>query len=299
MKMVPRVRLCLLAGATVLAGVGLAVFYYAAPSSEQQWDVADTEGAGERGAAASQAVVERPWLPAETRPALRAFIDPQAAERLPRDFDYQVDRVTDADEVAAVVALLRNRSESDTMRHEAANLLRRSDYEGLEQVLIDCLQHPEETERFRSWAVQHLFMVFAERQADGPTAASALLAPLLDDPQPAVRREALLSLHRLDAPAGPDVVATAVAWLDDPATVDLALRVLRERDARDYLPQVRAVLVDETAAPPARIAAIVTVSDWGDYQSRDALARLANLPDQPANVRLRRSAQMALERLTP
>lgn len=248
----------------------------------------------------------RPLLPLGTRPALLAFVDPQASGRLPLDFHYQVDRVSDVAEVDAVVAVLRDRSEGDTIRHEAANLLRRSAYPELEQVLIDCLQHPDEQERFRSWAVQHLFMVFEERKAGDPNAAATLLAPLLDDPQPAVRREALLSLHRLDSAAlanpetpNVDVVATAARWLADPTTVDLALRILREREATDYLPQVRAILADETATPPARIAAIVTLSEWNDAASRDAIAQIAQLPDQPANFRLRRSAQMALERLVP
>jgi hypothetical protein len=246
---------------------------------------------------------QRPRLPEGTRPALLAFVDTRAQGRLPADFHYQVDRVEDPDEVAAVVAVLRDRRESDTMRHEAANLLRRSACPGLEQVLVDCLQHPDEQERFRSWVVQHLFMVFNERQAADPQSAGDLLLPLLNDPQPAIRREALLSLHRLrSAAAGAgsdrlDVVATAAAWLDDPAAVDLALRILRERGAREYLPQVRAILADESAAPPARIAAIVTLSAWQDHDSRALITRIAHLPDQPANYRLRRSAHMALERL--
>ena len=79
-------------------------------------------GANQHG---SDAAASAPSLPAGTRRALLAFVDPQASGRLPADFHYQVDQVSDPDEVAAVVALLRDRSEGDTMRHEAANLLRR------------------------------------------------------------------------------------------------------------------------------------------------------------------------------
>ena len=285
-------------GCVALVGAGVAGYLLrqdagtlspsaAAPGVRNGMPEADTQAA-------------RAPLPSGTRPALVAFVDPQASERLPADFHYQVDTVSDPSEVAAVVAVLRDRAEGDTIRHEAANLLRRSAYAELEQVLIDCLQHPEVQERFRSWAVQHLFMVYEERKDADPRAASALLVPLLADPQPAVRREALLSLHRLPLSGAddvPDVVATAAAWLDDPETADLALRILREQDARAYAPQVRALLADDSIADPVRIAAIVTAAAWGDEASRPFIASIAQLPDQPANHRLRRSAQMALERM--
>lgn len=299
-----RTALVVLSGALLAIGAGL-VWY---GSSLNDGD-AQTARSGLAGSAAVEnaelARSMRSALPAGTRPALLAFVDPEAATRLPVDFPYQVERVSDPAEVNAVVAVLRDTAEGDTIRHEAANLLRRSAYPELEQVLIECLRHPNEQERFRSWAVQHLFMVFEERKAGDPSTAASLLVPLLEDPQPAVRREALLSLHRLHsaAPANPetrtvagDVVATAARWLADPATVDLALRVLREREAKAYVPQVRAILADESAAPPARIAAMVTLSEWNDAASREAIAQIAQLPDQPTNFRLRRSAQMALER---
>lgn len=244
----------------------------------------------------ANAIKRQPLLPSDASPALRAFVDPSADNRLPVDLQYQIPKVSDAGSVAAVVAVLRDRDEGDTIRHEAANLLRRSEYAELEQVLLECLQHPEETERFRSWAVQHLFAVFEARKGKDPQGALTIMQPLLADPAPAVRREALLSLHRLELPGGPDTVATAATWLADPATADLALRIIRESDARQYLPQVRALLTDQTATQPTTIAAIVTLSQWQDLESLPALQEFANLPDQPANFRLRRSAQMALER---
>jgi hypothetical protein len=145
--------------------------------------------------------------------------------------------------------------------------------------------------------VQHVFTAYESGAYASAARAQQVLVPLLEYGQPAVRREALLGLHRLDAKDGPDVVAKAAEWLDDTETVDLALRILRERNATDFLPQVRHILSDEKVSQPARIAAIVTVSAWKDDESKPVLEDISNLPDQPSNLRLRRSAKMALERM--
>jgi hypothetical protein len=288
--------MALFGGIAVLAVSGLIVYVASshdgsAPSHESG---APTGAQVEQGAESSTAQVV---LSDNASPALMAFVSPQAENRLPTDLHYQIPEVTEPEDVNAVVAVLMNRDESDTIRHEAANLLHRSNYAELETVLIEALEHPEETERFRSWIVQHLFNAYENGAYTSPSRAQQVLVPLLEYGQPAVRREALLGLHRLDANDGPDVVSKAGEWLADAETVDLALRILRERNATDYLPQIRQILADEQASQPARIAAIVTVSAWNDDVSKPALEQISQLPDQPSNFRLRRSAKMALERM--
>jgi hypothetical protein len=198
------------------------------------------------------------------------------------------------DEQAAVVAVLLDHTDSDTARHQAAELLRRSRYAALPETLVAVLANAQESERFRSWAVQHLYNVFAQSGAEDQTLITTTLSDLLDDRHIAVQREALLSLSRLSDPAA---VEHAAAWLSNEQSTakDLALRILRENDARQHINVVRNLAHADDQS--TRIAALVTLSQWGDEHSRGAMYVAANLPDTNANFRLRRCGRMALERL--
>ena len=106
-----RITLVLLAvGAAVIAIIALLVLAPGIVSESDRNSAPRHEADGSPAAGASEADVadHSRLLPPETRPALRAFVDPQADERLPEDFDYQVDQVSDPREVDAVVAVLRD-----------------------------------------------------------------------------------------------------------------------------------------------------------------------------------------------
>jgi len=88
---------------------------------------------------------------------------------------------------------------------------------------------------------------------------------------------------------------TAVEWLTSENTEgvrDAAIRCVRGLDLRQHIPTIRTYLRDGNEV--VRIAAIVTLSEWGDEESRPAIEEAA----KSESFRLRRCAEMALKRLS-
>jgi HEAT repeat protein len=175
--------------------------------------------------------------------------------------------------------------------------LRLAEWDGLGDALLSVINHDANNDRFRSWATQHLYNLHETSPASEQTHLAAVLASLVDHKLIRVRREALLSIARI---GDHQAVTIAVRWLattvaDPMAAHDLAIRVIREQEAREYIELVRSFAY--SADVPTRIAALVTLSAWGDALSRDAMLAAASLDDVPANSRLRRAGQMAVERL--
>ena len=186
---------------------------------------------------------------------------------------------------------LRDTAEGDTLRHEIANLLLSHKYPGLTDILIGILDSPGEQERFRAFCVQHLWRRAGEAPTDERNRIADLLRESLNDRHTAVRREALLALVRDNDELGRH---TAEKWLTDPgatAVHDLAIRCMREMDVRKHVETIRSFL--DATNEAARIAAIVTLSEWGDDQSRPAFEAAATSD----SLRLQRAARFALQRL--
>jgi HEAT repeat protein len=72
---------------------------------------------------------------------------------------------------------------------------------------------------------------------------------------------------------------------------DLTIRCAREMNRREYLPRIRGCLQSTNEA--IRIAAIVTVGEWNDEESRTLLQEFA----QSDHLRTQRAARSALSRL--
>jgi hypothetical protein len=186
---------------------------------------------------------------------------------------------------------LRDTAEGDTLRHEIANLLLSHKYPGLTDILIGILDSPGEQERFRAFCVQHLWRRAGEAPTDERNRIADLLRESLNDRHTAVRREALLALVRDNDELGR---SAAGQWLTDPkatAVRDLAIRCVREMNLRDYTDAIRASLEDTNEV--VRIAAIVTLGEWGDDASRSSFQRAASSDSE----RLRRAGRRALEEL--
>ena len=235
---------------------------------------------------------ETAYSPPPSSPALAAFVNREArTKRVTPDFSARFPQVTRQEDVDAVVAVLRDTKDSDTVRNEAANLLARSGYDGLVDDLIQILQRPEEGARFRAFCVQHLWTNHAASPPAVHRRIVEVLRERLDDPDLAVRREALLALVRLDQPEGRQ---TAVAWLTDPerkAERDLAVRCMGLLDARERAADIRPHVGSDD--PVLRIAAISVLGKWSDQASRPALEQAA----ESTHIRTRRAARLALKRL--
>jgi len=225
---------------------------------------------------------------------LKAFVDRNGKNRLSTDVTSRSARVRYEEDIPAVVSVLLDTDDDDTVRNEAANLLSRSAYKTLPQDLLRVLNNPKEGPRFRSFCIQHLWTnVKMAGPAERATIVSTLYEALCDRHIP-VRREALLALVRMRERKGRE---TAVEWLvtDDVEKAggvrDAAIRCVRELGLREHIPTIRKYLRDKNDV--VRIAAIVTLSQWGDDESRLAIEEAA----KSSSFRLRRCAAMALKRL--
>jgi len=222
-----------------------------------------------------------PYAPPVTHsPELAQFVNREAENRVTADISTRLPKVEHPADVKAVVGVLLDTQDDDTVRHEAANLLRRSGYAGLTDDLLKILNNPNEKERFRSFVVQHLWSQAEKAAPAERVKITDVLHVSLADRHTAVRREALLALVRMKDPQG---FETALKWLDDPspemdALRDLCVRVVREQNLREHLPRVRQLL--RSPNDDVKRQAMVTVGDWGDQGSRPALEEAAK-SDKP------------------
>jgi HEAT repeat protein len=191
-----------------------------------------------------------------------------------------------------VIAALLDSTGDDTVRNEAANLLRRSGYEGLTDDLTRMLDNPAESERFKAFCVQHLWYNVESANPEELEKIITVLQRTLGDQHIPVRREALLALVRLGDPKG---AKTAVEWLTDEKAGDVrdaAIRCVHDLNMKEYIPTIRKYLYDPDEV--IRIAAIVALSQWGDEESRPAFSAAA----KSDSIRLQRAGQAALTRLS-
>ncbi|MBA3936196.1 MAG: hypothetical protein H0X38_01955 [Planctomycetes bacterium] len=228
--------------------------------------------------------------------ALLRFVDKSAAPgqppRLSPDFLAEVPRLTTPDEIAAVVHVMEDWSDDDTVRHEAINLLRRSNVAGLDARLIALLDRRYEPERIRTFFTQHLGLDLAAcgaKPAREPLRTRLALA--LDDRHLAVRREALSALVEV---RDGEALARLARGLDDPALSgmqDLAIYLYQRVDDRQRLAQIRARAT--AGDQQVRIAAIYVLGEWRDEPSRALFSAAA----AAASHALKRAGEMALEKL--
>lgn len=235
-----------------------------------------------------------PVLPDTTSPALRRFLDPQEADRLPISFPTEVPAIEHPDEIAAVVALVNDNAESDVIRHQGIELLKRSTFPQLTDILLQRLADPNDGERFRAFVVQHLGTDLSEGAPDDYRRRAAALESCLTHGEPRVRREALGALTQVRHPQVVAIVSDT-GW-EDPlwqpqrdALIDGAV-VLQ---ARSVLPRIRPLLLD--ADTEVRIAALTAV---GAFRDQESLA-LVEEATRSALPRVQRAATLALQRLTP
>lgn len=288
--------------AAIIAGVVL--FVTSSPSSDNQAKPQPLDGVSAQPSTKDagtepKSVVPPPPTPAYKppavhNPALASFVNRESKdERVTGDIHVRLPKVEHPDDIKAVAGVLLDTKDDDTVRHEAANLLRRSGYAGLTTDLLTVLHNPEEKERFRSFAVQHLWSQAEKAQGDERSKIGDELHACLGDKHTAVRREALLALVRLNDPVGTE---TALKWFREakPETegvLDLCIRVIRERDLREHLPAIRK-LITSTNEDAAR-QAMVTVALWGDQDSRPLIEEAV----KSTRPLVKRAADAALKKL--
>jgi hypothetical protein len=229
-------------------------------------------------------------------PILQRFIAKDAANRLPTDFPELVPTVQSKDDIAAVLYVLLDASDLASIRNEAINLLRRSNVPHLETHLMAILDNPDEKERFRSFAVQHLGDMMVEyiesTEISGMAQSGKIrdrLVTALSDNHLSVRREAVLALTHI---RDPKVTAIIRSGLQDPAwseAHDLLIRCAYDANLSDLIPAIRPLAYDERT--PVRIAALNALSQWKDIVSKPAFEEAT----RSTVVRIQRAGALAMQ----
>jgi HEAT repeat protein len=221
-----------------------------------------------------------------------------ANERLDAEMVSRYPRVEHAEDYPALLGVLADTEDDDTVRHEVANLLTRSEYPGLAEALMGVLRAQDEGARFRAFATQHLGGLLDRKgtpllDATAAAKVTEYLHELLEDRDVEVRREALWALtEQQDTKAQRRALEILRGTgKDAPALHYLAIRVLHKFDRSDLIPEIRPFARSSDEA--TRIAATVALSLWGDEESRAAFDEGASSPIP----RIRKASQQALERL--
>ena len=243
-------------------------------------------------ASSVDAAVPLPVIPPS--PAVARFLDRHrtVGERLGPDIVQAIPEVSETQDVAAVLIALHDAYQPDVIRHEAANLLRRSRFPKLTDELVHILRRPTERLRFRAFCAQQIGLELlddtdaADKQHD-----LAVLRELLDGDDLGMQREALFALVE----AGDGLaIGRLDRWLDDPhraALRDLVIRCLGDLDRRDTADRIRAYALD--GDDRIRLAALDVLGRWQDDASQDAFARAS----ASASPIIHQAGQLGLARL--
>lgn len=228
-------------------------------------------------------------------PAIAALVDYnlKTQDRIGSDISARIPIVHNKDDYPVLVDCLLNTNDVDAVRNEVINLLSRSHFSELAPLLIRIIENPDESNRFRTFATQHLGAQLSNQDIETRTRVRDKLLQLLEGREIGPRREALLALVRHKDPVAS---ATARRWLNETseeyeAVKDLAIRSIQELDMRDEMPIIRSHL--KSANEATRIASIVVLSQWGDEESRAAFEVAAS----STNSRLQRAGKAAIQRL--
>lgn len=251
------------------------------------------------GAHPNEAALPVPATPTNN-PTLGNFVDKSAKNRLPVDFPAKIPALYTDEDIAWVLYVLRDSTDLDAIRNEAANLLRRSKVKNLEDHFFAILKNPAEKERFTSYAIQHLGDMMTEYR-DGTandsmarvTAIRKQLSASLTDPRLMVRSEALLALTRERDPTAVAIIRKGLTEPTGDQGQDLLIRCAKEANLTDLIPAIRPLAYSENQV--VRIAAVNVLAQWKDEASRPAFEEASRSTIQ----RIQRAGDLALRLLDP
>lgn len=224
-------------------------------------------------------------IPVTWPPDLRDLL----AGQVQSDTRTRLVRIDAPDQLDAVAALAADVEADDVVRNEALALLDRSEWEGLPELLIQILDRPDETERFRSFAAQALGAL--AQRAGAPTLVRVRLRSALTDRQLEVRREALDALVAVHDPSAQVILTRGPTDPGAAGMRDLVIRLLYQVDHQSSIPSIRTLANDPDEA--TRIAAIAALGQWRDEASRPLFQNAA----EATSPRLRRAGLLALQML--
>ena len=236
---------------------------------------------------------------------LAALVNRDAKDRIFTNMAARFPEVQHPEDFPALLSVLTDVKDDDTVRHEVAFLLMRSHCPDLVSIFFKILDSPEEQPRFRAFTMQYLFEMVQEfsNQSATEQLLTAKMRASLDDKNFEVRTQALQNLCRLKDEVG---LQTAVKWLDysnykpvstektefERATIlKQAIEQIHAAGLKEHLDEIRQHVKDANAII-AR-AAIVTLADWKDTESLPLFQEAAKSSDPL----LKSCAQTAIKKM--
>ncbi len=245
-----------------------------------------------------QQLVEPSYLPPPVNNThLRPLVDRRLKEgvRLQAIASLPDQRLFTEADVAALVVVLKDPHENDTVRNEVATLLRDAAYEGLASDLLDILESDAEAERFRFFAAQHYGEAWLHARAsnkdNAPQMRDVLRQLLAKDHHALVRQQALLVLGSQGDKTALAKTTDALTAAKDGPLIDTAMRIAADRQMESLYPHIRRRAHAED--PFVRRRAIASLGALRDEASRSAIEAAANSNDES----LAQAANLALEQL--
>jgi HEAT repeats len=199
----------------------------------------------------------------------------------------------DAHAQAGLLALIEDSDDNEGLRDCCINLARDLNASALTEVLRRALVSPRQSDRFRSFAVQHLFLLIDGMPPDAAASAAIMqeLGAALTGAPPLTTRELAFGLA---VRGNPVAIARLDAALRNDAASSLrsvAIRWVRQIGGAERLHLVRSCLVQTDTETV--IAAVECLGWHGDTTSRPQLQAFSTSADQD----LRQAALLALHRL--
>lgn len=227
-------------------------------------------------------------------PTLRRFADRDLplAQRAPDDLLNLLHDVQDEPSKALVRAILLDQTDDVVIRHEAANLLWRSEDALLVPVLLYVAFDPQEGDTMRGYAAQHLSNAVGSGLMSTEQCILAMASLLEQAPGRELEAEALLTLVRLgDAETTKAVAQPNGRWITNHPTVVLQAWSESGSLTPDQEHAVLALLESDDRS--VALAAIGTVATLRLGAARDRLEAMGR-SDVPS---IARAARYALTRM--
>jgi hypothetical protein len=151
--------------------------------------------------------------PIVSDPKLAPLVNRYAKNRVTPDMFNRYPEAKPED-FTALLTVLSDTKDNDTVRHEVEQILWRSKCPDLQATLFKIFDNPEEQHRFREFVMQYFGTMALEAPEDSETRQIlvAKTKEALNDKHFQVRSQALQNLCRLKDPVG---IQTAVKWLTD------------------------------------------------------------------------------------
>lgn len=196
-------------------------------------------------------------------------------------------------EIEVYLIALTESTRGDSARNEIINLLRRSDCSKLGESLISILDSKNETDRFKSYLIQHLGVTFNETQDDKlKVKIIEILKKYKDGEVEVLRGEAFMALLEAKDAEAIKFLGVCLKSGNDVVFLKLSIRYAFLLNKSEYIETIRKYLKHENKV--IQLTAIYYLGQWKDKPSEEEIKAFTNSNDP----QIKEAAQLALKMIS-